>query len=248
MKFKGKVAVITGGSSGIGKSIAEVLSTEGANIIIADINIKNATEIVNKIVGLGIKSFAMKTDVSKSYDVEALFETTLKNFGRVDFLINSAGVCPVQTFEEISERDWDFVMNTNLKGTFLCSKFVTPIMKKQKFGRIVNFGSIAGKIGGIKAGAHYSASKAGIMCLTKSLALYLAPYGITVNAVAPGIIKTPMTQELSKGKWESYVKEIPLKMIGAPVDVAHAVAFLVSDEARYITGEILDINGGMLMD
>lgn len=248
MEFKGKVAIVTGGSSGIGKSIAEILSKKGSNIIIADINIAGAEKVAKKIVEHGGGCFVVNADVSKNYDVEKMFKFVMKNFGHVDFLINSAGVCPIHKFEEISEEEWDFVMSVNLKGTFLCSKIVIPTMKKQRFGRIVNFGSVAGKIGGISASAHYSASKAGIMCLTKSLALYLAPYGITVNAVAPGIIKTPMTQKLSGGKWESYLEKIPLKEIGTPEDVAHAVAFLISNKAHYITGEILDINGGLYMD
>lgn len=248
MKFIESVAVITGGSSGIGKSVAELLSKEGADIVIADIDVVGANKVAEEIIEHRGKCSVIGADVSNSQDVKKIFEFVLGNFGHVDFLINSAGVCPVHSIEEISEEEWDLVMNVNLKGTFLCSKAVIPAMRKQRFGRIVNFGSIAGKIGGINSGAHYSASKAAIMCLTKSLALYLAPYGITVNAVAPGIIKTPMTQKLSKGEWGSYLEKIPLKEIGDPKDVANAVAFLISDEARYITGEILDVNGGMYMD
>ena len=152
------------------------------------------------------------------------------------------------SIEEMTEEDWDRVMNINLKGVFLCSKAVMGVMKKQRSGRIVSMGSISGKLGGIATGANYSVSKAGVMCFTKALARELAPYGITVNAVAPGVIETDMTRGITQGDFTNYAKTIPLGVIGSVEDVAYAVAFLVSDEARYITGEILDVNGGMLMD
>jgi 3-oxoacyl-[acyl-carrier protein] reductase len=148
----------------------------------------------------------------------------------------------------MTEEDWDRVMAINLKGVFLCSKAVMGVMKKQRSGRIVNMGSLAGKVGGIATGANYSVSKAGVMCFTKALARELAPYGVTVNAVAPGVIETDMTRGITQGDFTNYLKTIPLGTIGSAEDVSHAVAFLVSDEARYITGEILDVNGGMLMD
>ena len=169
-------------------------------------------------------------------------------FGRIDILVNNAGICQVTTVENMTEEDWDRVMAVNLKGVFLCSKTVMGVMKKQRSGRIVNMGSISGKVGGIATGANYSVSKAGVMCFTKALARELAPYGITVNAVAPGVIETDMTRGITQGDFTDYIKSIPLGAIGSVEDVAYAVAFLVSEEARYITGEILDVNGGMLMD
>ena len=168
--------------------------------------------------------------------------------GRIDILVNNAGVMRPASVEDTTEEEWERIMNVNLKGTFICSKAVMEVMKKQKYGKIVNIASASGKIGGVATGPHYSASKAGIICFTKTLARELAPYGINVNCVAPGPIDTPMFQLFSKETRESIIKRIPLGRIGEPRDVAEAVLFLVSDAAKYITGETLDVNGGFLMD
>jgi len=248
MNLKDKVSIVTGGAQGLGRAIAIELAKGGSHLILCDINLEEAEKVAEEILALGRKAHAMKVNVSAASDIDGMVSYVFKEFGRVDILVNNAGICQVVTIEKMTEEDWDRVMAVNLKGVFLCSKAVMGVMKRQGSGRIVNMGSISGKIGGIATGANYSVSKAGVMCFTKALARELAPYGITVNAVAPGIIETEMTRGITQGDFTNYLKSIPLGIIGTPEDVANAVAFLVSDEARYITGEILDVNGGMLMD
>jgi len=248
MSMKDRVSIVTGGGMGLGKAIGLALAKKGSDVAICDINLESARNVSEEIASMGRKAIALRVDVSKSSEVKMMVDRVLEEFGRIDILINNAGICQVSSIEELTEEDWDRVMAVNLKSVFLCSKAVMGIMKKQRSGRIVNMGSLAGKVGGVITAANYSVSKAGVICFTKALAKELAPFGITVNAVAPGVIETQMTREISKGNWDTYLKTIPLGWIGAPEDVANAVAFLVSDEARYITGEILDVNGGMLMD
>ncbi len=166
----------------------------------------------------------------------------------MDILINNAGICYLTPFEDITEEEWDKVISVNLKGAFLCSQAVMRAMISQRWGKIVNIASLAGKVGGILVGAHYSASKAGIICLTKSLAKRMAPYGVNVNAVAPGQIKTKMTDDWPENEKEKLRRSIPRGHFGGPEDVAETVLFLVSDRARFITGEIIDVNGGIFMD
>ena len=248
MNLKDKVSIVTGGAQGLGKAIAIELARRGSCLAICDVNLEAARKVAEEIMGLGRRALALKIDVSKAGDAQKMTETVIKEFGGIDILINNAGICQVITVEDMTEEDWDRVMNVNLKGVFLCSKAVMGIMKRQRSGRIVNMGSISGKVGGIATGANYSVSKAGVICFTKALARELAPYGVTVNAVAPGVIETDMTRGITRGDFTDYGKSIPLGFIGSVEDVAYAVAFLVADEARYITGEILDVNGGMLMD
>ncbi len=171
-----------------------------------------------------------------------------EEFGRLDVLVNNAGIYEVLPVEEISEAQWDRVLDVNLKGAFFCCQAVVPAMKRQGEGRIVSVASSAGKAGGTLAGAHYSVSKAGVICLTKQLARELGPYGITVNAVAPGRIDTPMIRVASDEENEAFVRRTPLGRLGTPEDVAGAVVFLASDAASFITGEIVDVNGGLLID
>ncbi len=248
MSLKDKVSIVTGGAQGLGKAIALELARRGSHLIICDVNFEAAQKVTEEIRALGRRSLSLKVDVSKMGDVNGMVDRVLQEFERIDILINNAGICQVISIEEMTEEDWDRVMSVNLKGVFLCSKAVMGIMKKRRSGRIVSMGSISGKLGGIATGANYSVSKAGVMCFTKALARELAPYGITVNAVAPGVIETDMTRGITQGDFTNYAKTIPLGIVGSVEDVAYAVAFLVSDEARYITGEILDVNGGMLMD
>ena len=248
MSLKDKVSIVTGGARGLGRAIALELGRKGSHLIICDVDLEAAQRVTEEILALGRRSLSLKVDVSMTHDVKQMADRVLQDFGRIDVLVNNAGICQVISIQEMTEEDWERVMNVNLKGVFLCSKAVMGIMKKQRSGRIVNMGSISGKVGGIATGANYSVSKAGVMCFTKALARELAPYGVTVNAVAPGVIETDMTRGITQGDFRNYAKTIPLGTIGSVEDVAHAVAFLVSDEARYITGEILDVNGGMLMD
>jgi len=245
MKLKGKIALVTGSTKGIGKAIAFKLAKEGANVTISSRNQSEAKQVAHQIGDkMGVKTLAIRADVSNAAEVRSLMEKIVDYFGRIDILVNNAGVFEIRPFLQISEDVWDKMIDINLKGTFLCSKMALPFMIKQKSGVIVNMSSMAAKTGGILPVAHYAASKAGIIALTKALAREFAPYGIRVNAVAPGVIKTKMAESQAEEKR----KIIPLGDLGKPEDVAKAVSFLVSDNASYITGEIIDVNGGLVMD
>lgn len=244
-RLKGKIALVTGSTKGIGKAIAFELAKEGANIVINSRNQGEAEQVAHQINDkMGVKTLALRADVSIIEEVKTLMKKTVDYFGRIDVLVNNAGAFEICPFLQISEDIWDKIIDINLKGTFLCSKLALPIMVKQKSGVIVNMSSMAAKTGGILPVAHYAASKAGIIALTKALAREFAPYGIRVNAVAPGVIKTKMAESQAEEKR----KIIPLGDLGEPEDVAKAVSFLVSDDASYITGEIIDVNGGLVMD
>ena len=246
--LEGKITVVTGAGRGLGKSIALTLAAEGAVVIAADIEFSNVRLVAKKAKAFAAGSFAIKVDVSKAKDLDKLVKTAIDRFGRIDILVNNAGICPRTDFEQISEREWDKVMAINLKSVFLLSQKVFPHMKKNRYGRIINVASVAGKSGGIQVGAHYSASKAGIICLTKAMALIGAKFGINVNAVCPGVIDTAMTMSLAKEQIDKYREMIPLGRVGSAEDIAQVVVFLTSDAASYITGEITDVNGGLLMD
>ena len=248
MKFDDKVAVITGGSRGIGEAITTALATEGAKVAIWDIDPVLSQAVAASILATGREALAVKVDVSIGSEVRAAAEQTLERWKRIDILVNNAGICRTSPIESTSEADWDQVLAVNLKGTFLCSQSVMKIMKSQKYGKIINMGSVSGKIGGISVGAHYSASKAGVICFTKSLARELAPFGINVNGIAPGVIETDMTRGITGGEWAKYLSTIPLGRLGRVDEVARVAVFLVSADADYLTGEIIDVNGGQLMD
>ncbi len=242
----GQIAVVTGGGRGIGKSIAEALAKKSINLVIVGTNYEVAAETSFNLQRLGIKSIAVKADVSNSSDVKNLFDTTLNEFGRVDILVNNAGITRDALIIRMKDEDWDKVININLKGTFLCCKEAVKIMMKQKYGRIINISSIVGFMGNIGQ-ANYSASKAGIAGLTKSIAKEYANRGITVNAVAPGFITTAMTETIPDNIKNEMLRAIPMSRFGTPDDVANAVVFLASPDAGYITGQILHVNGGMYM-
>jgi 3-oxoacyl-[acyl-carrier protein] reductase len=248
MNLQDEVAIITGAGRGIGKAIAVTLAREGAKIIINDIDLPSAEEAAKEINRTGQKALAFKVDVSDSREVNQMVNSVIKEFGRIDILVNNAAIIRRGTIEELSEEDWDKVINVNLKGTFNCMKAVVGIMKKQRYGKIVNISSIAGKIGDLASAPCYGASKAGMACLGKSLARELATYNINVNVVAPHAIETDMSKEWPEEKRKNIIAEIPLGRMGQPEDIAEAVAFLVSDKANFITGEVLDVNGGCLMD
>ena len=248
MNLVNKVAIVTGAGRGIGKAIAIALAREGANIIAIDVDIQTAEKVAKEIKSLDRQAWAIQVDVSDSKEVNRMVQLVLKKFKRVDILVNNAAIIRRGSIEDLKEDDWDRVIDVNLKGAFNCMKAVVGIMKKQRYGKIINISSIAGKIGDLASAPCYGASKAGMTCLAKSLARELASYNINVNVVAPHAIKTDMSKEWSEEKRKSIIADIPLGRLGEPEDVAEAVAFLVSDKAKFITGEVLDVNGGCLMD
>jgi 3-oxoacyl-[acyl-carrier protein] reductase len=254
LPFAGRVAVITGAAQGIGKAIAERLGRAGCALTLVDLNPTVLMATVDDMKSHGIKAHGFVGDVSKSTDVNRVIEEIIARESRIDFLVNNAGVSYKREGKkipivEIPEEQWDHVFGVNLKGAFLCSQAAARHMIRQRFGRIVNMCSMAGKLGNSgPAGAHYSASKAGLICLTKSLALELAPYGIRANGVAPGVIRTEMLASSSEEVNRRFLERIPMNRFGTPEEVADAVHFLVSEASTYITGEILDVNGGILMD
>jgi len=244
MMFKDQVAIVTGGGQGIGRAICAAFANEGATVVVADIDLAQAQESVHTLEASESTALAVQTDVSCAAALEALVQTVLARFNRIDILVNNAGLGLFRSVESCSEEEWDRVLNVNLKGPFLLSKAVMPILKAQESGAIINMVSLAGKTGGIVAGAPYSVSKAGLECLTKALARELAPYRVRVNGIAPGIIDTPMAAHHPP----AFIEAIPLGEKGHPEDVAAAAVFLASENARHITGEILDVNGGLMMD
>jgi len=253
MRFQGKVVLITGAGGGVGKVIAKRFAEEGASVVINDLNLHKAESLTNQIKKEGFNAVTVKADVSKGVEVERMVNKVINHFNKIDILVNNAAVFAESIpIVDLEEEEWDRVMNINLKGVFNCSKSVIKYMMKQKYGKIINITSFTGKTGrvvysevGSPTKAHYCASKAGIISLTKSLAFELAPYNINVNAVAPGSIAPEGTDEEKK---RMLVTLVPLGRIGTSEDVANAVLFLASDEASFITGEILDVNGGTLMD
>jgi 3-oxoacyl-[acyl-carrier protein] reductase len=246
MELKGKVAVITGSARGIGKSIAKKLGQNGATVVISDLAIADVSATVDELRGEGIDAFPVEVNVTNMASVEAMFDKVMEQFGKVDILVNNAGITRDALLVRMDESDWDSVLAVNLKGTFNCTKCVAKIMMKQRNGKIVNIASVMGLIGNVGQ-ANYSASKAGVIGLTKSVAKELGRRNINVNAVAPGFIQTKMTEVLPEKEKEKILELIPLGCIGYPEDVADAVTFLVSDSARYITGQVLQIDGGMVM-
>ena len=245
MNFAGKTAVVTGGSRGLGRAVCLELAKGGANVVFCYAgNEAAAKETTAACEALGAKALAVRCDVAKADEVKALMDAAVKEFGRIDILVNNAGITRDGLLMMMKEEDFDAVIAANLKGTFLCMKAVSRIMMKQRYGRIVNLSSVVG-LRGNAGQVNYAASKAGVVGMTKSLAKELASRGVTVNAVAPGFIATDMTAAMTDAAKEATLASIPLQRLGAPEDVAHAVAFLASDEAAYITGQVLCVDGGM---
>jgi 3-oxoacyl-[acyl-carrier protein] reductase len=248
MRFKGRVVLVTGGSRGIGREIALHFATEGANVAITyEENSKAAQSAVESVRSLGVVGRAYKVDVSDHNAVRKTVEEVLADFVDINILVNNAGIFERRLVRDMSETEWDRMVKIDLKGVFNTCKFVSIRMMERRSGRIINIGSFAGKRG--SAGhAHYAAAKAGVLAFTRSLARELASYGVTVNAVNPGRIDTEMLTPFRENEAERWKTDTPLRRLGRPSDVASTVLFLASDGAEYITGETIEVNGGLLMD
>ncbi len=243
MDFANKTVVVTGSARGIGRVIAEQFARLNANVVISDLDEETVERAAGEIGGTAV---GFKADVTKAADIDKLFEKTVERFGRVDIVVNNAGITRDSVMIRMAEKDWDMVLDINLKGAFLVTKAAARIMMKQRYGRIVNISSVVG-LKGNAGQANYAASKAGLIGLTKSSAKELASRSVTVNAVAPGFIATEMTEALPEAAKQQFLERMFLKRPGSPQDVAAAVLFLASDEASYITGQVLAVDGGLSM-
>ncbi len=243
MNLTDRVAIVTGSGRGIGKAIALKLAEAGASVVVNDID-KMAEEVAREIRAMGKQSQSVMADVSSAPDVASLVETATTNYGRIDILVNNAGINRDQLLVRMSDEEWDKVINIDLKSVFLCTRAVLRPMIKQRWGRIISISSVVGLIG--NAGqANYAAAKAGIIGFTRSVAREVASRGVTANAIAPGFIDTEMTQKLPESQRQELISRIPSGRLGSPEDVASAVCFLASEEAGYITGQVLTVDGGM---
>lgn len=240
-----KVAIVTGSARGIGFGIAKVLSEKGASVVISDVREDAAKEAAAEIVAAGGKAIAVACDVSKLEDAEKLFQSTLDAFGKLDILVNNAGINKDMMAHKMTEEAWNAVIGVNLTGVYHCIRAALPYMRERKYGRIINISS-AGWQGNIGQ-ANYSAAKAGVIGLTKTIAKENAKVGITCNAICPGFIETTMTKSIPEKAWNIMVSKIPMGYVGKPEDVGKAIAFLASDEAAYITAEVLNVGGGMVL-
>ena len=247
MGLTGKTAVVTGGSRGIGRAICIELAKQGANVVVNYSGSEDkAKQVVSEIEQLGAKAIAVQANVADSTAVDSMMKQAIEVFGTLDILVNNAGITRDNLLMRMKEQEWDDVVDTNLKGVFLCTKAVTRQMMKQRAGRIINISSIVG-VAGNPGQANYVAAKAGVIGLTKTCAQELASRNILVNAIAPGFITTDMTDSLPEELKEAMLKQIPLAKLGQPEDVAKAVVFFASDQANYITGQTLHIDGGLVM-
>jgi len=246
MSLSGRVALVTGASQGIGRACALKLSQSGATLALAARNQEKLQELVGEIEATGGKAAAFSLDVGDEEQIKSVFKSVVSQFGKIDILVNNAGITRDQLVMRMKRADWDSVINTNLTSAYLCTQQAISSMLKQRWGRVINITSIFGQMG--QAGqANYAASKAGLIGLTMAIAREVGSRSITCNAVAPGFIETTMTSGLGDDFKQNAVKMIPLGRVGSPEDVASAVAFLASEEASYITGHVLNVNGGMLM-
>jgi len=248
--LKGKVAIITGARRGMGRTHALTLAKAGAKVVVADISQEDCEKVVKEIEKEGGEALAVKCDVAKKEEVDEMVKKTVEKWGKVDILVNNAGIAHFKPFLELTEEEWDRTLDINLKGYFLCAQAVAKEMAKQKSGRIINIASVAmGQMGiGFPNIAHYCASKGGIGGMTEALAVELAPYNITVNAIAPGMIETPMIDPMKQDPkmMEAMLARVPIHRVGSPQEVSNLVLFLASNESSYMTGSMVVIDGGWL--
>ena len=245
MDFSGRTAVVTGGAKGIGKGCCELLAQSGAQVVVADMNFSGAQNVAKTLTEQGYSAAAVQVDVSSVAEVRRMIKTAADTFGGVDILINNAGILHTTPIEEITEQEWDKIVAVNLKSVFFATQAALPYMKKKGYGKILNLSSLAGRNGGIANGLGYSATKAGIIGLTRGFASRLAKDGINVNAIAPGSTDTGILDTLSPQKIKELTAKIPLGRFGKTEEIAQAAVFLCSDAASFITGAVLDVNGGM---
>jgi len=248
MELSGSVAIITGAGGAIGGATARRFADEGAAVVLADIRSEGIEEVALQVRQRGGKASTFTGDVSEEKDVIRLVRSTLDAFGSLEILVNNAAISMTTPVIDIDVADWDRVLAVNLRSVFLLSREAFRFMKTRRKGKIISMASASAKIGGLVVGAHYAASKAGVICFTKSLALQAAPYGINVNAVCPGPTRTPMTDAWGAKANEEFAARIPFKRYGEPEEIAEAILFLASGRSAYITGEVLDVNGGLIMD
>lgn len=249
MYLRNKVAIITGGGRGIGRAISLIFAEHGAQCVIADINLEKAQSVADEINQIGSKAFAVKVDVTNEDEVNSLVKTCLDTCGRVDVLVNNAGITSPLMLLETNQEDFDRQIKVNLNSVYLCTKAVFPSMMSQGHGKIINIASIAGKRGGgILGKSAYAAAKGGVIAFTKATAREGGQYGINVNAIAPGLTSTEMTEKFSGTQRDTVIQNVPLGRVGQPEDVAKAAVFLASSYSDYITGEIMDVDGGFMMD
>jgi NAD(P)-dependent dehydrogenase (short-subunit alcohol dehydrogenase family) len=249
VETKERVAVVTGGGRGIGQAICLALAEHGHSIVIADINLSAAEDVARQLEALGRGALPVKVDISSRPAVQEMVQAALKRFGRLDMLVNNAGICALTPFEEITDAAWARTIAVNLTGAFICSQEALKVIKPRGWGRVISISSAAGKMGSLRSSADYAASKGGLIPLTLCIARQYARYGITANVVAPGTIEgTDLNRDWPPEAMRDLLNHTPLGRLGHPRDVAAAVAFLASEEAGFITGEVMDVNGGFLMD
>jgi 3-oxoacyl-[acyl-carrier protein] reductase len=247
VRLEGKVALVTGAARGIGEAVTRRFALEGAAVVACDWLAEPAAALAAELSAAGHRVLPRRLDVSRSTEVRETVAAALETFGHIDILVNNAGISPKKAFLEYTEEDWEAVLAVDLTGEYLCTRHVVEHMMERRYGRIVNLSSSAWRSGGVAGGIPYAAAKAGVIGLTRALAVTLGPYGITVNTVAPGPTTTPLTDAWLPARQEEVVKRIPLGRVGLPEDIASAILFLASDEASYITGICLDVNGGIVM-
>jgi NAD(P)-dependent dehydrogenase (short-subunit alcohol dehydrogenase family) len=247
MSFAGKTVLVTGAGQGIGATIATVFAERGANVAVNDVDPATGERTTGEMVSGGQSAAFFAADITSEPGVRSMCEDIVETFGSLDILVNNAGILGTSPTEELDLDAWERTLSVNLTGAFICCKAALPLMRAQRYGKIVNISSLAGESGGIMVGADYSASKGGLLALTRKLALEVAAFGINVNAIAPGTTRTPMSDALPEEDRAALVAKIPLGRLGEPEGIAYAACFLASDEASFITGATLDVNGGLLM-